>query len=577
MLKTSILNYHTYLRNSIRSSSVTLWLIFLIVLPVSLFFALFIFESELVAVLMSLFPPSRQQGEAYYHDMIYLARMEVLWLGFFFLLTFALLVYASKNSLDSFLDIRSKSKAIYFIMLICSASFLTSILVSSQTLERFPNSSDEYAYLFQAEMFSRGKLWERAHDLPDFFQHINIPQHDGILVSRFPPGWPLLLSIAFEVGFAPFLVNPVLGLISLVVFYFFARRYYGQSVAVWGLLALAVSGYYIFNSASFFSHVSCLVATLLFVYSVYLFRDKNKFIYGVSAGFFLGLVVVIRYYTAVLIFVPFLVYLLYQYRIRSLYLFFWMGIGSIPCLAYLFWYNYAITGNALVPVTVWAYPNEKLGFVKGHTVWKGIEHLIRRGLMFLYWCSPGLLILYLVYLWRKVKSPAERLLRPEDYAFVALIVGYFFYYEIGGNQYGPRFLFEALPFVVLLVVSKVLQLREKWAVALFFASIIYAIVKFPFIVHREEYIVDQRKDLYHLVEEQRIRNAVVFVSSPTSPIRPMPAKDLTRNDPRFVNDVIYVLELPHINEQLMEYYGDRSVYKYVRDLNEPHGELIRIR
>lgn len=197
--------------------------------------------------------------------------------------------------------------------------------------------------------------------------------------------------------------------------------------------------------------------------------------------------------------------------------------------------------------------------------------------MFFYWASPGLIVLYFVFLWRKMKSPAERFLRPEDYTFITLTVGYLFYYQIGGNQYGPRFLFEALPFLVLFVVSKVFQMREKWATALLLASILYAMVKLPFIAYREEKIVDQRQDLYDLVEEEKIRNAVVFVCSATSPIRPMPADDLTRNDPRFVNNVLYALELPNINKQLMEYYSDRSFYRYVRDLDSPQGQLIRIK
>ena len=158
-----------------------------------------------------------------------------------------------------------------------------------------------------------------------------------------------------------------------------------------------------------------------------------------------------------------------------------------------------------------------------------------------------------------------------------LTIGYFFYYEIGGNQYGPRFFFEALPFMVLFVLNKVLQGREKWAVALLIASMLYPLVKLPFIIHREELIVDQRKDLYDLVEEQKIRHAIVFVAAPTSPLRPMPVEDLTRNDSHFVNDVIYVLEKPRINDQVIEYYGDRSVYRYQRELNNPQGELIKIK
>ena len=70
-----------------------------------------------------------------------------------------------------------------------------------------------------------------------------------------------------------------------------------------------------------------------------------------------------------------------------------MGIGSLPCLFYLLWYNYSITGNALLPVTMWAYPAEQLGFVKGHSVFKGLEHLARRALMFIYWTLLVILLL----------------------------------------------------------------------------------------------------------------------------------------------------------------------------------------
>jgi hypothetical protein len=574
MLKSSILNYHTSLKNTIKSGSLALWVILIIFIPAVLSSILFIFQSEAAAALMTAFPLSSRQGLAFYRDFVHLAGTEILWLGLFCLLTFVLAVYPSQAAVNNFLNIKV-TKAAYYMMLIASAFFLTTVFISQQTLEEFPNSSDEYAYLFQAELFSRGKLWERTHDLPDFFYLNNIAQHDGIVVSRFPPGWPLFLSAAFEAGLQPSLVNPVLALITLIIFYFFARRYYGEREAVWALMALAFTGYYIFNSASYFSLVSSLLVTLLFVFNVYLYQEKNNFVYGVLAGFFLGVVVTIRYYTAIFIFVPFLVYLLLQHGSGAFKIFLWMALGSIPCLAYLSWYNYSITGSALMPVTVWA--NEQLGLVKEQSLLKGVEHIGGWTLLFFYWCSPGLLILYAVFLWRKIQSPAERLLHPEDYAFITLIAGYVFYYEISGNQYGPQFLFEALPFLILFVVRKVLQLRAKWAMAIFIASLFYGIAKLPFIMSREERITDERQDLYDLVRQKKITNAVVFVASSTSPTRPMPAPDLTRNDARFLNDVIYALELPKINGQLMEYYSDRSFYRYVRDVDHPEGELIRIK
>lgn len=554
-----------------------MWIISSVILPLALFFLLIFFESEIVGLLMSLYPPMPGQGESFYRDYVLIAQSEILWYGFFFLLTILLMTYSSKSAMRSLFALKSKTKSIYYMMLMAFGFFFMTIFITDRVLEAFPNSSDEYAYIFQAEMFSRGKLWESAHDLPDFFYNNNIAQHDGILVSRFPPGWPLVLSGAFEVGLNPALMNPILGLISLVVFYFFVRRYYGVSVAVWSVFGMALTGFYIFNSASYFSHVSCFLVTLLFVFNIYLYRDSNKVIYAILAGFFLAFVVVIRYYTALLIFVPFLIYLIMQCKWRVIRLFVLMGIGSLPCIVYLLWYNYSITGNALVPVTIWAYPSEQLGFVKGHTFLKGLEHLVRRILMFAYWTSPGLLLLYAFYLFRKIRSQEDRLVRPEEYTFLMLVLGYFFYYQIGGNQYGPRFLFEAFPFLIVFVVSRVLESREKWATAVLIASLIYPIFKLPFISYREASIIDQRQDVYDLVKDQKISNAVVFVSSSTSPVRPMPASDLTRNDPMFMNDVIYVLEIPRINKQLMEFYQDRVFYRYVRDLDETQGELVRVR
>jgi hypothetical protein len=517
------------------------------------------------------------QGLVYYIDYVYIARIEVLWIGFFFFLCLVIGFYSSPPALLKFLEIRSETKSVYYMMLVSTIFFLLTLWIRDYVLEQFPNSSDEYAYLFQADMFSKGKLWERAHDLPDFFYSNNIAQFDGILVSRFPPGWPLVLSGAFEIGMNPALVNPLLGVLCLVVFFLFVKKYYNPTVAVWSLAGLALTGMYLYNSASYFSHVSCLLVTLLFVFNIYLYRERENILYALLAGLFLGFVVVIRYYTAVLIFVPFLACLLLEYKWRVVKLFFWMGVGSVPCLTYLFWYNYSITGNALVPVTMWAYPSEQLGFVKGHNFVRGIEHVARRTLMFMYWASPGLLILYVVYLFRKVKSPVERFARPEDYTFLTLAIGYFFYYQIGGNQYGPRFFFEALPFLMVFVVSKVIASRERWATALLIASLLYPLIKLPFISHREATIIDQRQDVYDLVAEQKIHNAVVFVASPTSPIRPMPEADLTRNGSKFLSDVVYVLEIPHINRQVMDYYEDRKVYRYVRAVDDPQGELIRIR
>jgi hypothetical protein len=158
-----------------------------------------------------------------------------------------------------------------------------------------------------------------------------------------------------------------------------------------------------------------------------------------------------------------------------------------------------------------------------------------------------------------------------------LLVGYFFYHHIGGNQYGPRFVFEGLPFLVVFVVSKVFQSRARWSMALLAAGMLYGIVKLPYITQREHQVVEERMDIYALAEREKIDNAVILVSTHTSVIRPMPIRDLTRNGLNYDGQIIYAQDRREKNKELMEFYPERTFYKYVRDPEKVEGRLVRLR
>lgn len=550
------------------------WLLIFLLFPILVYVSFRLFEEQVLGYSLRFFPQEPDKTIGFYRDLLHLGFTEMLWYTGFFLLAWVIWRNMPANLFSS-VSITVRSNTWAFVVI--AVTFITSWVVAYHTLEKFPNSSDEYAYVFQAETMSKGKLWEQAHPLPDFFFFNNIAQKDGIRAGRFPPGWPGVLAIFIYLGVPAYLVNPILGLVTLMIFYFFAKRLYGPEVGLIGLVVMALTSYFVFTAASFFSHTSCVLACLSFVFCIYLWQEKQYAGYALLAGFFISLVIIIRYFTAVLIFIPFFFTLLYQHRLNAFKLFIWMGVGAIPCLAFLFWYNYSITGNFLLPVTMWAYDNESLGFVKGHTFLKGVEHTVRWGLMFLYWCSPALLILYGVFLIQKLRDRVDRFIHPEDYAFLFLLGGYFFYYEIGGNQYGPRFLFEAFPFLVLFVVRMICQLKYRWAVALLSAGIVFAIAKFPFITHREHRVIEDRLDVYSLAEKNNIHHAVVLISSRVSVVRPMPIGDLTRNDAGFNNDVLYAFDLRERNSELFEHYPDRKFYRYVREPNEARGRLIQLR
>jgi hypothetical protein len=537
----------------------------------------FLFEDSIVRILSRYLPSDEGKTITYYYDLFRLGITELLWLSLSFIIAIGLY---SKSTLLQKLDILERRailnhKKVSNIMIVAFAA--TVMIVALVVLQQFPNSSDEYVYVYQAETLSSGKLYYQAPPIEKSFGFNHIAQKDGIAVGRFPPGWPLVLSLFLFLGIPGALVNPILAIISLIIFYRLSSKIYNHHVALWGLVLLTCSGFFLFNSASFFSHTACLLEALLMVYFFYEYLETKNPWRAILTGVFLSLIFLTRYYTAFVLFLPLACYLLYRQKLKAVLSFILIGVGALPLVAFLFYYNYAITGNALSPVTVWAYKDEGLGFVNGHTLAKGVEHIVRRLIMFMYWASPILLFLYFFYLVKKLRSPAQRTFSPEDYFFVLLIVGYLFYYEIGGNQYGPRFYYEAFPFVILFVLHQVFSRGAYWAKVLLYAGLIVMIIKLPLIAHREYVVIKERTDVYQKVKAARLTNALVILKSGTGVIRPMPTGDLTRNDAHFQNTVLYAVDNDEVNDKLIQHFRDRNIYEYVRKPGEAEGRLIRIR
>ena len=564
-------SYPGTLSTSIRSR----WIPALFLVPLIAYFIFRIYENELTGLIIPLFPVEEDKSFGFYQDFLRLCFNEMLWLSFYLLSAWCIYVSGPGPGFLRGMESRVIDRSLLSAILIISITFIGTILIAYFALHGFANSGDEYVYLYQAKTLSEGKLWNEAHPLPDFFLYSHIPQHEAISVGRFPPGWPLILSLPYALNIPPLWLNPVLAGVTLWLFYSFGSRYYGHRVALWALIALAFTSFYLFNSASYFSHNACLLMVIGFIYCLYLRLEKGSFLYALLAGACLGMIVITRYYNAVLLVIPVLIYLFYQYRWKAIPTLIIMGIGSLPFLIFLFWYNYTITGNGFLPVTVWADEREGLGFgIKGHTPIEGVEHFIRRVILFLYWSSPGLLLLYFIFIFKKVRDKVQRFFHPEDYYLLMLIIGYYFYYHIGGNQYGPRFWFEGTPFLTLFVVKKVFDGRARWAWALFAAGLVYGIVKIPYIIAREHRVVEERIDIYEKVREANLTNAVVFVSSPTGIIRPMVQMDLTRNGLEYNSSVIYAHDLGDRNKELQEFYHERKFYKYVRDPDNVEGKLM---
>jgi hypothetical protein len=552
-------------------------LILMLLATVAAFVAFQFAEPWILEKLSPKFPKSEENEPGYYADMVGFLVGEGVWIVILIIATVYFSLYGNLleriHRLESAM-LANRRRTMWAIII---SFVIVTVLVATAALEQFPNSADEYVYLFQAQQLSEGNLWSDVHPVPDFFEFHHLAQKDGKWVGRFPPGWPVLLSLAYVINIPPFLINTLIGWIAAVVLFRLVRRIYDERIALWSTIAMVFSSYFIFNAATYFSHMASLLEGLLFVYLAYRYLQNEKIIYAFAAGIFLGMLVMTRQLTAVIFLLPFVVYYFYKLKLRALGPLALMAVGALPFVAFFLWYNYKITGDPLVPVTMWTNADEALGFVKGHTPVKGAKFTFKRLAMFFYWASPSLLLLYFFYLVLRAKEFKKILLHPEDYIFLLLIVGYFFYYHSGGNQYGPRFYLEGFPFLVIFVVAKTLRTNHHWFKVFLFAGIIFNVVRIPFIAYREHRIIEERKDIYAQVERKNITNAVVFISSQTGVMRPMPVEDLNRNNHYYRNDVIYARDLGKENVRLMDHYrGSKDFYLYRRKPDVVEGELVKI-
>ena len=427
--------------------------------------------------------------------------------------------------------------------------FLLTVSIAIFSLHVFPWSADEYAYLFQAKTFALGRLSNPAPPDPERFAIWRILIKDGIWVSQYPPGWPLILFIALSIGFPLWLVNPVLGTVSVFLTYCVAARLFSKGTALLAASIFAFSPFYLFNAASFFSHTSCALMILAGVYfSLNLEARQSSFL----CGFFAACGFATRYYTAMLAFLPgaisALVGLCRSLRKseRNLALYrqamVFIGLGACAPLALNFYYNFCVTGDPIIDPQSWYYGRGRLaGFMTMRDFGGSLSRAASLLMKYLSWAPAGAVLLFplsLVYL-RSQGRLHWCLTTP-----LFLVAGYLFFPSNGVLQHGPRYYYEAFPFVSISFAASCSLLynsvREKRVAILIAAavaaSVAISLSSLPTIADRSSGNALERISVFSRISEAGVRDAVVFFTK----IDGVELRDMLRNDPDLSNDPIYV-------------------------------------
>ncbi len=133
--------------------------------------------------------------------------------------------------------------------------------------ERHPHVMDELIYLNHARILSAGAFTMPAPPVQDAFD-LYLMQFDGDRwYATTPIGWPAILAVGV-LARTPWLVNPLLAGINVLLAGVLVQHLYRRSTARYVVLLLAASPWYLFIGMSYMTHMASLATALLAVLGV---------------------------------------------------------------------------------------------------------------------------------------------------------------------------------------------------------------------------------------------------------------------------------------------------------------------
>lgn len=355
------------------------------------------------------------------------------------------------------------------LLLICVTAFWLTALISADIFERIPHVEDEAAYLFQAQVFAQGQLSVATPPYRESYWSPFVIDFEGRRFGKYPPGYPLLLSIGVRAG-APWAINAMLGALTLWVVALLGRKVFSPQA---GLLAAALGltcPVFLAMSSSLLSHATSIFFITLFLWGFAgMLQESSKKSptgkrhFAVITGLTLGYVIITRPYDAIGVGFPFALYLLFRSIRGDREI---LRQGLITAITVLFVslmlpvYWYWLTGNVIQSPYRFVWPYDRPGFgsdvgVKGYTLSIGLVHLKFNlqalASSFLGW--PGYLNIFFTLIPILVR-PRDTWIRLMLAGIVSLVALHLTYWYYGGQDAGfPRYYYAAIPMLLLLTAQ----------------------------------------------------------------------------------------------------------------------------
>lgn len=475
-------------------------------------------------------------------------------------------------------------KQFLFCLLLFVLTVLPLIYLQDRYIGENFSSLDEFSYLFQAHVLREGRLFLESPQPVDAFQVSNVV-NNGKWFSKYTIGFPLLLTAGVLFNM-PWTVNCILAGLAVVAAFLAGKEVYDIKTGILAALLLAFSPMFTLNSMGLFPHVGHLLFLLLFTFLFFrTVKTEGKWFHALFAGLTLGFAVFIRPAEPVLYGLLFFLYGMFMIikekgrrdELAVSFLFTTLGFALMAGLLLLV--NKAQTGS----LTTFAYnvytKGESLGFgVYEHNAMKGVWNLLFSASRLFIWVAAAGAELAIISLFEKKRESRFFLLM-----VIATVILYFLFFSIGEVEYGPRYYFAMLGFLILPAARGIVFLQERirekagnsTLISVFsLMAVLFAVLaQYPAMLgtsYTHIHAIPQYK--VKTVAERGIpagENAVVTVRSYPG----FTAFGQTTNLPEFNERILWSIFLDsRTNDEVRRKFPDRKFY--LLDFNESRGNFV---
>jgi len=359
------------------------------------------------------------------------------------------------------------STASRFVGTVAAAFAILAMLMCLVAFSGNPRNVDGFAQLFQARIFLAGRLWASPPPEIANFATLHVI-FDPRWFSQYPPGQSLVLAGGLALG-SWWLLNPLFAAMLVTAAWRVARWCADEATARLAVLLLCLSPFVVAVSGSEMSHLPAAALGMAAAAAATSVQAGRWWRGAVLSGVALGAVAAFRPLDAVAAAAPVAVILLLAAPgRRGVVVLAVAALTGAICTLPSLWYNRETTGRWLEfgYVYLWG-SGHSLGF---HPVPWGIPltplravgltgldlHQLNR---YLFDAPFPILVLATLGLAAGRRQLGSRDVVP--LAGVVALIGLLFFYWHRDWFYGPRFLFTAVPWVVILVARSLVALRRS--------------------------------------------------------------------------------------------------------------------